>query len=253
MRVISTFREFPRFVLFIIIGPEVRYLFRIPELTLLALTFIPSNLTDELCLAILHIDYQQRLQLLSRDLDVSSNNEQLSPKPSALFPPAPLPQKSFPGPFTEESLPALIPIPAPPSSFAENTDSPQGGILILGGKKVLYYDFAPSAAQTKSKGKSSRTEKKMKTGIEKVDANKLKAKEAEREWKKRKVQAWVEWPWSEVAAWCKVGGGGEGNGGNRFLVGDVFGRLGMVSVDLSEDRKITLLALGEVRFTFGFD
>lgn len=216
---------------------------RIPELSLLAVTFITPSSADELCLAILHIDYQQRLQLLSRDLDVSPNNEYLSLKPSTRLPSTPLSQKSFPGPFTISSLPILIPIPALPIS----SDTSQGGILILGGKRVIYYDLAPPSAQIKAKGKSSRTEKKridaMKNG-ERMEVDKAKEKEAEREWKKRKVVGWVEWPWSEVAGWCKVGSDEEGI--NRFLVGDRFGRLAMASIDLSQERKITLLALGEV-------
>lgn len=219
-------------------------MFRIHELSLLALTFITSSSTDELCLAILHIDHQQRLQLLSRELDVSPNNEQLSPKPSTLLPSTPLPQKSFPGPFAGDTLPILIPISAPPSSSSVDTDAPNGGVLILGGKKIIYYDLAPPSAQLKAKGKISRTEKKKKSG-EKMEVDKAKEKEEERAWRKRKVAGWVEWPWSEVTGWCKVTGEEEWLG-HRFFVGDAFGRLAMVSVDLSQERKITLLPLGEV-------
>src|ERR1700691_4599048 len=188
-------------------------MYSIQELTLLALTFIGSSSADELCLVILHIDYQQRLQLLSRDLDIT--NEQLSLKPSTLLPPTPLPQKSFPGPFA--NLPILIHIPALPSSSATNTDTPQGGILILGGRKIISYDFAAPATQSKAKGKSSRTEKKKQNGTkngERIEVSRAKEKEGEREWRKRKATGWVEWPWSEVAGWCKVDGG---EGGNRFL------------------------------------
>jgi DNA damage-binding protein 1 len=221
---------------------------RIPELSLLALAFISSSSTDELCLAILHIDHQQRLQLLSRDLDVSPNNEQFSPKPSTLLPPTPLQQKIFPGPFANDTLPVLIHIPAPPSTRFVNAEAQQGGILILGGKRIIYYDLATPSAQLKAKGKSSRTEKKKKEGMkrgDRMEVDNAKEKEEEREWKKRKVAGCVEWPWSEVTAWCKVAGGEE-DLGNRFFVGDAFGRLAMVSIDLSQEKKIILLALGEV-------
>ena len=121
--------------------------------------------------------------------------------------------------------------------------------MILGGKKIIYYDCVPPSAQSRVKGKSSRTEKKLKKlGLQSLgsaDVSKLKGKEEERMWKKKKVQGWVEWPWSEVSAWCRIAN--EGDQGNKFLVGDAFGRLAMVSVDISEDGKITLLALGEVR------
>ena len=81
-----------------------------------------------------------------------------------------------------------------------------------------------------------------------MEANKARDKEIEREWRKKKVAAWVEWPWSEISGWCRVDGVDEVLE-NRFLLGDVFGRLAMVSVDLSEQKKIILLALGEVIVT----
>jgi DNA damage-binding protein 1 len=165
-----------------------------------------------------------------------------------LLPSTPLPQKSFPGPFASDTLPVLIHIAAPPSITSVNADAQQGGILILGGKRIIYYDLATPSAQLKAKGKSSRTEKKKKEGMksgDQMEVDNAKEKEGEREWRKRKVVGWVEWPWSEVTGWCKVAGNEE-DLGNRFFVGDAFGRLAMVSVDLSQERKIVLLALGEV-------
>lgn len=183
--------------------------------------------SDELSLSILHIDHQQRMQLLARDLVISE--DQLSPKPSAIFSPTPLPAKSF---SFVDSAPQLISVP----SLSDHL----GGILVLGGKKILYYELTAQEAQAKAKGKSSRTDKKKKS-YEQAEATRAKEKEVEREWRKKKAKSWVEWPWSEVKASCKVG-----EDGTKYLIGDAFGRLAMLSVSPSEERRLTLLAIGEV-------
>jgi len=120
------------------------------------------------------------------------------------------------------------------------SSSDLGGVLVLGGKKILYYELTAPEAQVKAKGKNSRTEKK-KNSSEKGEVSRAKEKEVEREWRKKKAKCWVEWPWSEVKAYCGVG-----EDGSRYLIGDAFGRLAMLSVQSSEERRLTLLALGEV-------
>lgn len=117
--------------------------------------------------------------------------------------------------------------------------------MILGGKKVLYYELAPPPVQLKAKGKQGRIEKKTRAAVKSGDAleiQKAKEKEDEREWKKRKATGWVEWPWSTVVAWCFVVEG-------RYIIGDTYGKLAMLSIDPLDERKLTLLALGEVRLT----
>lgn len=150
--------------------------------------------------------------------------------------------KSFP--VTSEALPILVAVPP----LLEQPTASTGGILILGGKKVLYYDLAPPSAQDKAKGKQGRSEKKKKAAEKSGDAaeaEKARQKEEERMWKKKKSRSWIEWPWSSVETYCTIFDG-------RYVIGDAFGKLAMISVDSSEERKLTLVALGEVRLYFIF-
>lgn len=207
----------------------------ITELNLLDFAFINAGSDGELCLALLHIDHQQRIQLLSRDLDISTSGEQLSPKPSNLFPPLPLSAKTLPHP--QDNTPFLVAVPPV-------TDDPDslGGIIVLGGKKIQFYELAAPEAQVKLSGKAKRTEqKKKKASADEEAALKLAQKEQEREWRKRKPRSWVEWPWSEVESWCRVGD----EEGGKYLIGDIHGRLAMLSLD--EKRRFTLVPLGQVK------
>lgn len=167
------------------------------------------------------------MQLLARDLDISKG--QLSSKPSTVFSPTPLPAKSFP---IVDTTPQLISVPPLSGDL--------GGILVLGGKKILYYELTAQEAQVKAKDKSSRTDK-IKKGYGQTEATRAKEKEVEREWRKKKAKSWVEWPWSEVKASCRVG-----EDGTKYLIGDAFGRLAMLFVSPSEEKRLTLLAIGEV-------
>ncbi|KAF7975350.1 hypothetical protein HWV62_9805 [Athelia sp. TMB] len=207
----------------------------LPELNLLALSFLDTDGEpddSDLCLAILHVDHEQRLQLLSRDLSIPE--QQLRPKPSTLLPSIPLPMKLFL--ISADCLPIIIAVP--PSS--EDADV-LGGVLVLGGRKVLFYDLAPPKAQVKAQGKQKRTEKKKRAAEKDGDANELekaKQKEEERMWKKKKSRSWIDWPWSTVETYCTIFEG-------RYLVADAYGKLAMLSVDGSAERKLTLLVLGE--------
>lgn len=138
----------------------------------------------------LHLDFQQRLQLLARDIQM--DDLQLSPTPSQLLPPLSIPGKWF---SVEEQTPRLIFVPS-----TENSDSEcEGGILVVGGRKILLYDLASGDVLEQNIRKSRRTEKKKKSrnAEEVADA---KQKEKESEWKKKKARAVITWPWSEVTA-----------------------------------------------------
>lgn len=138
----------------------------------------------------LHVDFQQRLQLLARD--VQTDDSQLSPAPSQLLPPLALPGKWF---SIEEQTPRLVFVPS-----TENDDSEfDGGILVVGGRKILFYDLASSDVLEQNIRKSRRMEKKKKSKNAE-EAAEAKQKEMEREWKKKKARGVITWPWSEVTA-----------------------------------------------------
>ena len=89
----------------------------LPEMSILSLAILEDS-----TLGILHIDFQQRLQLLSRSLSIS--NQDLSPTPSELIPKTIIKPSSVSLP-TSDLLPHLVPVPS--------TDTEQGGVMILGG------------------------------------------------------------------------------------------------------------------------
>lgn len=168
---------------------------RVPEFSVLSLAFISSR-SGIHALAILHLDHNQQVQLLSRDLDISAY--ELSPSPSLLLPPTPLPTATYP--FTD-SPPILINVPSIESvSFDDDDDAVfSGGVLVVGGRKIQLFPFASKDWQDKYKGKQRRLESKKKSKDEKLSLL-AKEKEKDRETKKRKAKANVDWPWSEVTA-----------------------------------------------------
>lgn len=161
---------------------------RLPETNLLSLTFLPVS---EPCLAILYLDTQGRLQLCARDLNI--DNLELSSHPSILLKPTNIPDKIVPFP-TDIKL-HLIPI-----SFDEsNGEDFSGGIIVAGGRQLLFYELASEETQHKQKGKIKRLEAKLK-GPEPAQATKAREREQEKGFKKRKPLYLVEWPWNEITA-----------------------------------------------------
>ncbi|KAG1776175.1 CPSF A subunit region-domain-containing protein [Suillus placidus] len=200
----------------------------ITELNLLDITFVSTS-RDMYTLAMMHIDYQQRLQLLTRDLSV--DDLQLSPLPSPLLPSLPVPGKLFSTAMDDDGTPTIIHIP----SYKGDDDDFEGGILIIGGRKIMLYDFVDVETRVKRESKKKRADKKKTTGD--TEAN---AKEKGAEWKKRKARAAVEWPWAEVTAWCHVD-----DKERKYFIGDRYGRLALLSINLSGGTTLTLMALGE--------
>lgn len=196
------------------------------ELNLLSIAFVGLN-----TLALLHIDYQQRLQLLARD--ISSSDFQLSPAASSLLPPFALPEDWF---SVEEDPPRLVFVSPVEES---GCDEFNGAVLVLGGRKILLYDLASEDVAARNRSKAERMDKK-KRSADAEEASRAKQKEKEREKFKRKPRATVNWPWSAVAASCALD---ESN--TKFLIGDMYGRLAMLHVDVAEGFSLTLVALGE--------
>jgi DNA damage-binding protein 1 len=146
-----------------------------------------STRRNRYTLAMMHIDYQQRLQLLTRDLSIV--DLQLSTLPSPLLPSLTVPGKLFSTAMDDDGTPAIIHIP----SQDGDDDDFQGGILIIGGQKIMLYDFVDVETRTKMESRKKRADKKKTTG----DAE-ASVKEKGIEWKK--LRAAVEWPWAEVTA-----------------------------------------------------
>ncbi|KAF8908996.1 CPSF A subunit region-domain-containing protein [Gymnopilus junonius] len=195
----------------------------LPEINIFSLAFLPSS-DDDYALAILHLDSQERLQLCTRDLDVSSLD--LSQQFSTLMPPTLIPEKFAPYP-TDSAL-HLIPVqPDVPDDILDvPEDSFLGGIIV-------------AESQEKQKGKQKRLESKKK-GKDAAEAAKARAKEQERGNRRRKPKAVVDWPWNELTAWSAID-----HVPFRFLLGDSFGRLLMLSLDNVNELGMVLVPLGE--------
>jgi DNA damage-binding protein 1 len=171
------------------------------------------------------------------DRDKTSDIVDISPSvtPSVLLPSTTLPTKLFSLPFEDAYIPSLIPIPA-------SSGSP-GGVAVAGGKRIMMYEIAPLEKQKKLKGKQSRLEgRKMAEDMNEVI--KAREKEKEREGRPRKANLTVEWPWSNLSAWCRV------EESLRFLLCDAHGRLAMLSFEATGTHGIVLIPLGEVRVRF---
>ncbi|KAF8158252.1 mono-functional DNA-alkylating methyl methanesulfonate N-term-domain-containing protein [Crassisporium funariophilum] len=209
----------------------------LPELNVFALSFLPT-LDHDYTLAILYFDAQDRLQLSARDLDLDAL--ELSSHPSPLLHSTVISNKSIPCPT---DIPPLL-IPVPPSESNEDgineaEDAFQGGVLVVGGRQILLYEVCSKEEQEKQKGKRKRLEAKKKSS-DSAEISKAKAKERERESRRRKPNATVEWPYSNVTAWCSIN-----QESSRFLIGDAFGRLVMLSVENVHQFGIVLVPLGE--------
>lgn len=168
----------------------------LPELNVFSLSFLPSP-EEEYPLAILHLDHQERIQLLARDINVEEL--ELSPGPSIVLHPTPISNKIIP--YPTEDIPILISVPAAENNDAVDSlsESFLGGVLVVGGKKILLFELASSDGQEKQKGKRRRLDTK-KNSTDAIEAAKAKEKEKEREGRRRKPKCSVEWPWSEISA-----------------------------------------------------
>ncbi|KAK7056644.1 hypothetical protein VNI00_002361 [Paramarasmius palmivorus] len=164
---------------------------QIAEINLLSLAFLPlpvhqskSKLTYTI--ALLHVNHMQQLHLVSHDLVISDSVE-LSYDPSLALPPTTIAQKWVP--YPTETLPRLVSL-APQDSFL-------GGILVVGGRKILLYELSSEEDRQLHEGKKKRLNKR-KSGTDEEEKEKAKEKEKARENKKRRASAEVEWPWSQT-------------------------------------------------------
>lgn len=168
--------------------------FSVQELNLFAMTFL-DTISSEHILALLHVDHQQRTQLISRTLDIPSL--ELSPSLSPVLPNSVIPPNTFP---TVDPSPSLITIPAVCSSSEDGMGTQSvhpGGVLVLGGRKLLFFEMATEDRQQFKREKQSRLEKrKASTSI--TDNHIAREKEKERESRRVKPKASLKWPWSDI-------------------------------------------------------
>ncbi|GJE83978.1 DNA damage-binding protein 1 [Phanerochaete sordida] len=212
----------------------------LPELNLLALSFLyyePNAHTHTV--AIVHIDHRQRIQLLARELAVDARD--LAVEIAHAIPHTILPANHFP--FTELPL-KLVSVPA--FSLAQTPDAEdavdqpakcRGGVIVLGGRKVNFYELSDKKTVRDLKNKAQRQTKRRASG----NAEQIRVaeeKDAQRDLKKVKPRATVKWPWSEVAVCCPAD-----DEMRRFFVGDAYGRLSLLT--LNDAPEFIIIPLGE--------
>ncbi|KAI0826862.1 CPSF A subunit region-domain-containing protein [Trametes gibbosa] len=220
-------------------GGELRQAFDVslPEINLLSFTFLYTNRKDRFTLALLHYTHRRQLQLLSRD--VLLEDLELSPTHSNSLITTLLSERTFP---SLEPPPLLVAIP--PYSTGDDDDdddtgpSHRGGVLVLGGRKVAFFENASQYQQDTRKEKQRRLSKRLSSAVQ-AEVSKAKEKEKERETRKIKARATVKWPWAAITAWCAVD-----KRCRRILMGDAYGRLAMLAFN-AENVGFTLLPLGE--------
>ncbi|KAJ7288527.1 CPSF A subunit region-domain-containing protein [Mycena rebaudengoi] len=204
------------------------------ELTIFSLDFLLSS--DEYTLVILQQDHLKRVRLQARTILVDEEDIQNNELSTAMHP-TPLSAKTLP--YPEDAIPKLIAVPGTEiEANADETQSFIGGVLVVGGTRILLYEMASRRGQEKQKNKRRKLEKEKESGRTE-EANKATQKERERDERKRKPKAYVDWPWSEVTAFCELGG-------HRYLVGDCFGRLSMLSLQNVPTHGLILIPLGEI-------
>ncbi|KAJ6466487.1 CPSF A subunit region-domain-containing protein [Mycena sanguinolenta] len=209
----------------------------VTELVILSLAFLPSP--DECAVAILYYDHKGCVRLHARTLiNDNDTSYDISYDLSTVINPTPISDKTLPNP--EEAVPKLIPVPCPRDALnTEVEDESQtfiGGVLVVGGTRVLLFELLTAQGQAKQRNKRRKLEQKKENG-QKTEAA---LKQLERDNRKRKAKALVDWPWSEVTSWCAIDGEPF-----RYLIGDCFGRLCMLSLHDVPNNGLVLIPLGE--------
>ena len=165
---------------------------RVSELNILSLAFLSAGAGSTYAIAILHLDHNQNLQLLARDLILSER--ELSSEPSLLLPPTILSSAFTP----TDASPCLVTI-HPRQSSGKKVPIP-GGILVLGGRKIRYFEHSSAEWQEKTRERQQKLESQKKNVDRSLGGN-AKDKQKGRGIKKRRAKATVEWPWREIAAY----------------------------------------------------
>jgi DNA damage-binding protein 1 len=225
-------------------------------LNILSLAFLPVDARNH-SIAILHLDHNQNLILLARDLILSER--ELSLEPSLLLPQTIIPSSAL---ISTDAPPSLVVVP--PQQLHGTENSASGGVLVLGGRKIRFFELSSQEWQEKYRGRLRKVESQKKNA-DRSSEGKAKEKQKGREITKRKAKATVEWPWNEVTAYVSstiptrfltdFRWGPANDEGTGFFVGDSYGRLALLSLDSTAERTLGIIPLGEVRphvATLGF-
>ncbi|KAJ6584701.1 CPSF A subunit region-domain-containing protein [Mycena capillaripes] len=205
------------------------------DLSVISIAFLPSP--DECSIAILNYDHTRRVQLHARTISV--DDQDISPELSTVLHPTPISTKTLP--YPEDAIPKLIPVPCPQDAVNRDDESESfiGGVLLVGGTRILLFELLSPEGQSKQKNKRRKLERG-KESTNKAEVEKASQKQRERESRKRKPKAFVDWPWSEITSWCAIDGEP-----SRYLIGDAFGRLSMLSLHDVPNNGLVLIPLGE--------
>ncbi|KAG7445774.1 uncharacterized protein BT62DRAFT_969553 [Guyanagaster necrorhizus] len=202
----------------------------IPENNVLSFTLLPLP-DEEFALAILHLDNHRRLQLLARDLTDWSSIPDLSQDPSVVLHQTIISSEAFP--YPEDDIPQLIPVSTP-----EGTDI-NDGILVVGGRKIIFYALNNVQAQKKVEQKRRKSAAMKQSGNEDQIQEAI-AKDKERNDRIRQAKGTVLWPFGAVTAVSSIG-----DDALKFLIGDSFGRLCLLSLATFDEHGLVLIPLGE--------
>ncbi|KAF7365431.1 CPSF-A domain-containing protein [Mycena venus] len=212
----------------------------IMDSVIISLAFLPSP--DEYAIAILFYDHTRRVRLHARTV-VKDNDSSydISYELSTVLHPTPISPKFLP--YPETAVPKLIPVLCPQdftNTDAENeSETFIGGVLLVGGTRILLFEVVSADGQDKQRNKRRKLERAKETGI-KAEIEKATQKQLDRDTRKRKPKASVDWPWSEITSWCALDGEPF-----RYLIGDCFGRLSMLSLHDVPNNGLVLIPLGE--------
>jgi DNA damage-binding protein 1 len=167
-------------------------------------------------------------------------------------------------PYPTEFIPKLITVPPsdsdsfPDGEPVDGSSGFLGGVLVVGGTKLLLFEMLSPNDQEKQGGKRRRLEGKKKSK-DSAEVSKAKEKEKERASRKAKAKASVDWPWGEVTWFAPFTLARNSSVSNvlssccpvddislRYLIADAFGRLAMLSLNSLNDHGLVILPLGEV-------
>lgn len=208
----------------------------LPEQNVLALALCQPDLGSDPTLGIAYLNGNLNVALMVRNIHVE--DLELSPSPSPIFSPTTISSEIFSmSDFDAGVLPILFHV----SGLGDEESS---GLLLLGGREIQFYSFASKESQRKAASKQMRTEKR-KQSDSKQEVRKAKAKEQERLSRKRKPTKALDWPWSSIASVCPM----EDDDVSKFLLGDRFGYLSLLSLDLWDERGMVIVPLGQASRT----
>lgn len=98
----------------------------------------------------------------------------------------------------------LVPIPSHTTDGEDvegDDDAPahRGGVFVLGGRKILFYEHSTQEQQDTRKEKQRRLSKRL-ASEDATQVAEAKEKEKQRESRRIKARATVNWPWAAVTA-----------------------------------------------------